>query len=296
MPEITGYADTISVKGYYYKLASSPKPVVFTGNIDVVSEELLAKSMFVSRGQVSGTLPNDFGNNFLIMTVKYGDDTYLQTAYLVQTNYECYEYRRIYSGSWTNWVGVDSEIKAVDSKVQSAKDTADNCYQSINGTNGINTQISTINGNINKINNTTIPGISNTVNSLSNRVSVVEGKTTVVDISSSYTITKTPGKGDAKWNSAIVSASRFGNSVNMSIEFGFNKGIWHAGDTPYEGTLSGGPLPIYTCRLVAYYGSSILMCSINPNGAFAVRVLSGTLAPGGSRDQIRPTGMFIFNS
>ena len=290
MPEITGYADTISVKGYYYKLASSPKPVVFTGNIDEVSEGLLAKSMFVSRGQVSGTLPNDFGNNFLITTVKYGDDTYLQTAYLVQTNYECYEYRRIYSGSWTNWIGVDSEIKAVDSKIQGVKEVADSCNQSIST---INTQISGLNSTVNTLNNSTIPTLSGTVTSLSNRVSVVEGRTVVGDISSSYTITKT--KGDAKWNSAIVSASRFGNSVNMSIEFGFNKGTWHAGDTPYEGTLSGGPLPIYTCRLVAYYGPSILMCSINPNGAFAVRVLSGTLAPGGSRDQIRPTGMFIFN-
>lgn len=290
MPEITGYADVISVKGHYYRLASSPKPVVFTGNIDEVSENLLSKAMFVSRTQVSGTLPNDFGTNFLITTVKYGDDTYLQTAYLVQTNYECYEYRRIYSGSWTNWIGVDSEIKAVDSKIQSVKEVADSCNQSISA---INTQIFGLNNTVNTLNNSTIPNLSGTVTSLSNRVSVVEGRTVVGDISSLYTITKT--KADAKWNSAIVSASRFGNSVNMSIEFGFNKGIWHAGDTPYEGTLSGGPLPIYTCRLVAYYGSSILMCSINPNGAFAVRVLSGTLAPGGSRDQIRPTGMFIFN-
>lgn len=290
MPEITGYADTISVKGYYYKLASSPKPVVFTGNIDEVSEDLLSKAMFVTRGQVSGTLPNDFGNNFLITTVKYGDDTYLQTAYLVQTNYECYEYRRIYSGSWTNWIGVDSEIKAVDSKIQGVKEVADSCNQSIST---INNQISGLNNTVNTLNNSTIPTLSGTVNSLSNRVSVVEGRTIFGDISSLYTITKTSG--DSKWNSAIVSASRFGNSVNMSIEFGFNKGTWSAGSTPYTGTLSGGPLPIYTCRLVAYYASSVLMCSINPDGAVQARILSGTLAPGGSRDYIRPTGMFIFN-
>lgn len=291
MPEITGYADTISVKGYYYKLASSPKPVVFTGNIDEVSEDLLAKAMFVSRGQVSGTLPNDFGNNFLITTVKYGDDTYLQTAYLVQTNYECYEYRRIYSGSWTNWVGVDSEIKAVDSKIQSVKETADACSQSVSS---LNSQMSSVNSAINTLNNTTIPGLSSTVNSLSGRVSTVEEKTITGDISSLYRITKTDG--DAKWNSAIVSASRFGNAVNLQIEFGFNKGTWAEGKTPYEGTLSGGPLPTYTCRLIAYYTSSIIMCSVTPEGRVQARVLSGTLAPGNNRDYIRPTGVFIFNS
>jgi hypothetical protein len=261
MPEITGYADTISVKGYYYKLASSPKPVVFTGNIDEVSEGLLAKSMLVSRGQVSGTLPNDFGNNFLITTVKYGDDTYLQTAYLVQTNYECYEYRRIYSGSWTNWVGVDSEIKAVDSKVQSAKDIADNCYQAINGASGINTQISTINGNINTINNVTIPGISNTVNGVDSRLRTLENKITLSDISSSYTVNKSKGS----WIFSEVKAYRTGNTVQMKLILKGNGASVGSGVNGFEGSIATGPRPLLLTRFVSFAGKTPILGYYDPS-------------------------------
>lgn len=268
MPEITGYADTISVKGYYYKLASSPKPVVFTGNIDEVSEDLLAKAMFVSRGQVLGTLPNDFGNNFLITTVKYGDDTYLQTAYLVQTNYECYEYRRIYSGSWTNWVGVDSEIKAVDNKVQSAKDTADNCYQAINGAGGINTQISTINSNINTINNVTVPGISNTVNGVDSRLRTLENKIILSDISSSYTVNKTRGA----WIFSEVKAYRTGNTIQMNILLKGNGSSVGNGTNGFEGTITTGPRPLILTRFLAMASGSPIIGYYDPsNNSIIVR-------------------------
>ena len=101
MPEnIAGYLNMTNVKGQYYRFAASPKPVVFTGNFDNISDEdsLLVKAMHVMRSQAEGTFPNDTANDFLITTVKYGDSLYLQTAYTCNDCNECYEYRRIYNG------------------------------------------------------------------------------------------------------------------------------------------------------------------------------------------------------
>lgn len=174
MPEIAGYTDRQYIKGQYYRLAAAPKPVVFTGNIDTVSEELLTKAMFVSKNQSGGTFPNDFGTNFLITTVKYGNDTYLQTAYLVQEEYNCYEYRRIYSNaSWTEWVGVDSEIDVIDDKIQDVKDTADGAVASINSING---QVSNLASSVNGLNNS-VGSLAGQINSVGNRVSTVESRT-----------------------------------------------------------------------------------------------------------------------
>ena len=55
---IAGYSSIMCIKGQYYRLAADPKPVVFTGNIDDISNEddLLRKAMKVTRNQVSGTL------------------------------------------------------------------------------------------------------------------------------------------------------------------------------------------------------------------------------------------------
>lgn len=171
---IAGYIDRSYAKGQYYKYAASPKPVVYTGDIDSVSDDLLTKAMFVTRGQVVGTLPNNFGDSFLIETVRYGNDTYLQTAYLVQANYDCWEYRRIYSNNqWTDWVGVDSQIKAVDDKIQSVKDTADGCSTSIQT---INTQILSLDTGLKNL-NSSLGGVSGQISSLSGRIQTVENKT-----------------------------------------------------------------------------------------------------------------------
>ena len=184
---IAGYADKTYVKGQYYKYAASPKPVTFTGDIDEVSDDLLTKAMFVTRGQVVGTLPSEAGNTFLIETIRYGNDTYLQTAYLVQTGYDCYEYRRIYSNNqWTNWVGVDSEIKAVDDKIEGVKTTADSCDRQINGSNGISTQISNLTSSVNTINNNSIPTLSTRIASLDSRVGSVESKTNALGTAKLY--------------------------------------------------------------------------------------------------------------
>ena len=176
MPEIAGYTDMQYIKGQYYKLAAAPKPVVFTGNIDTVSEELLTKAMFVSKNQSSGTFPNDFGTNFLITTIKYGNDTYLQTAYMgpESSGFESWEYRRIYSnGEWTDWIGTDSYITDVDNKIQDVKDTADGAVASISSIGG---QVSNLASSVNGLNNS-VGALSGQIGSVSNRVSTVESRT-----------------------------------------------------------------------------------------------------------------------
>ena len=173
MPNIAGYADMANVKGQYYRYAAAPKPVTYTGNIDTISEDLLIKAMFVSRNSASGTFPNDFGNTFLITTVKYGNDAYLQTAYMVQENYECWEYRRIYNGSWTNWIGIDGDIadaKDLAANAQAAANAASASVGTLSGT------VGNLSGDVNTIKNSTLPGLNSTVNALAGRVQTVENK------------------------------------------------------------------------------------------------------------------------
>lgn len=176
MPEIAGYTDMQYIKGQYYRLAAAPKPVVYTGNIDTISEELLTKAMFVFKAQASGTFPNDFGTIFLITTVKYGNDTYLQTAYMGPESggFESWEYRRIYSnGEWTEWIGTDSYITDVDNKIQDVKDTADGAVASIDSING---QVSNLSSSVKGLNNS-VGALSGQISSVSNRVSTVESRT-----------------------------------------------------------------------------------------------------------------------
>lgn len=173
MPEIAGYADLARIKGQYYRYAAAPKPVVFTGNIDEISEDMLIKAMFVSRNQASGTFPTNIGDTFLITTVKYGNNAYLQTAYLVQTGFECYEYRRIYSGEWTSWIGVDSAINEAVNLAQNAKTAADAAASSV-GT--LSSTVNNVAGDVNTIKNSTLPGLNSTVNTLAGRVQTVENK------------------------------------------------------------------------------------------------------------------------
>ena len=134
---------------------------------------MLIKAMFVSRNQASGTFPTNIGDTFLITTVKYGNNAYLQTAYLVQTGFECYEYRRIYSGEWTSWIGVDSAINEAVDLAQNAKTSADAAASSV-GT--LSSTVNNVAGDVNTIKNSTLPGLNTTVNTLAGRVQTVENK------------------------------------------------------------------------------------------------------------------------
>ena len=176
MPEIAGYTDMQYIKGQYYRLAAAPKPVVYTGNIDTISEELLTKAMFVSKVQASGTFPNDFGTNFLITTVKYGNNTYLQTAYMGPESggFESWEYRRIYSnGEWTEWIGTDSYITDVDRKISEVKEETDSCSAEVDA---LGRQMSSVSSSVNGLNNS-VGNLAGQISTVSSRVSSLESKT-----------------------------------------------------------------------------------------------------------------------
>lgn len=174
MPDIAGYTSMQYIKGQYWRLAADPKPVVFTGNIDTISDDLLIRAMFVTKGQASGTFPGDFANNFLIRTLLYGSNTYLQSAYVVQEGYDCYEYRRIYSnGEWTEWIGIDSKIDAVDGKADDARTAAAACAESIDS---ISRSLSSVSANVNGINNS-LGNLASTVSTINSRLNTVDNRT-----------------------------------------------------------------------------------------------------------------------
>lgn len=116
MPDnIAGYIDRSYVKGSTYRYAGCPIPTVFTGNINVISEDLLVKAMVAVSGTAQGDFPGTVADRFLIQTVKYGDNIYLQTA----VNSTGSEYRRIHTeeSGWTEWNSVSKEFDAVDGRL-----------------------------------------------------------------------------------------------------------------------------------------------------------------------------------
>lgn len=129
MPDnIAGYIDRNYVKGQAYRLAGCPVPTVFTGNIDEISEDLLVKAMFVANdGSAAGTFPQEVGGQYLMNTIKYGNDMYLQTAYVIGTQVE---YSRIYANEgWSKWVtanvgDVDERVKTCETRLDSIYDTS----------------------------------------------------------------------------------------------------------------------------------------------------------------------------
>ena len=294
MPNIVGYTDCAYIKGQYYRYAASPKPVVYTGNINTISEDLLVKTMLVTRGNVSGTLPNDTCNTFLISTVKYGTDVYLQTAYLVQENFNCYEYKRIYNGGWTDWIGVESSIDDVRNSMSGFSDS----IRAINNDlTGLNRSVSSLNSGYTTLVNSTLPGISSTANNAASTASTLNAKMALTDISSDYTVTRTGG--DSKWSFSSVEALKAGNIIDIQMTFHMSSSSssnsWSAGTNLFKGTLASktGKLPIHSARLFSYYGSTILICNIDPNGEITLRVLAGTLSIGNRSDDIKPNGLFM---
>lgn len=277
MPDNAGYIDRQYIKGQYYRLAASPKPVVFSGNIDDLSDEntLLSKALFVSRGSVSGTLPNDFGNSFLITTVKFGGDVYLQTAYMGQTGYECWEYKRLYvNGYWTEWLGVESEIDLVSRAAASAQSTAASASSSVSS---LSTTVSNLNSSVSGL-NSSVNGLSNSVSAIKTDVNTISQKIAVSDVSSSYTITKSSGK----WTLGETNVRKSGNCVYMSLSFNHRKNDdVDAGQNGFVGTLSApnSLKPLFLPCLVGFWGGAIIMCEVPGDGTLQARVLAGNIHP-----------------
>lgn len=286
MPSIAGYSSIMYIKGQYYRIAADPKPVVFTGNIDDISNEddLLRKAMKITRNQVSGTLPPDTSNDFLIRTLKYGNDTYLQMAFSSPNGYE---YKRIYSGEWTDWIAVDSEIDAAKNSASSAASVAASVASSLDNLAGT---VSKLSETVNTLKNQTVQGLINNVNSLS---STVQNKTNMINVSGSYTISKTSGK----WTLGETNVRRVGNCVYMSLTFNHRKNDdVDVGQNGFAGTVTAPDSlkPLFTPCLVGFWGGAIIMCEVPNDGNLQVRVLAGNIHPRTDNPvPIVVTGMFM---
>lgn len=268
---IAGYSSIMCIKGQYYRLAADPKPVVFTGNIDDISNEddLLRKAMKITRNQVSGTLPSDTSNDFLIRTLKYGNDTYLQTVFSSPNGYE---YKRIYSGEWTDWIAVDSEIDAAFDSAASAASAAASASSAVNNLAGT---VSRLSDTVNTLKNQTVQGLINNVNSLS---STVQNKTTMNNVSGNYAISKTSGK----WTLGETNVRQVGNCVYMSLTFNHRKNDdVDVGQNGFVGTVTAPDRlkPLFTPCLIGFWGGAIIMCEVPNNGELQARVLAGNIHP-----------------
>ena len=295
MPNIAGYADHAYVKGQYYKYAAAPMPIVFTGDIDDVSnpDTLLIRAALVNRGQVTGTLPNTAGTSFLITTVQYGTDehpVYLQTAYQNQTGFEGREYKRIYNDAWSEWIGVEDSIQSVADTVSSVSNTASSAAS---GVSSLNTTVSGLQRDLNDVKNTTLPGISRSVDSVSTKVTAIDKRTTLTDVSTSYAINKTSGK----WTLGVTNVRQLGNCVYMSLTFNHRKNDdVDAGQNGFVGTVTAPDRlkPLFTPCLIGFWGGAIIMCEVPNDGNLQVRVLAGNIHPRTDNPvPIIVTGMFM---
>jgi hypothetical protein len=122
---IAGYLDRSKIKGQYYRYAGSPIPTVFTGDFDTISEDLLAKAMFVTNnGSSPSTFPTDSYDSYLLTTTKFGNEAYLQNAFSVGLKVD---YARVYiNGSWSEWVtsnagDVSEQIDTLNGKINANK-------------------------------------------------------------------------------------------------------------------------------------------------------------------------------
>lgn len=115
-------------------------------------------------------------------------------------------------------------------------------------------------------------------------------KMSVADISDQYTITKTSGN----WKVNEIGAVRSGNTIHIRIEMSGNGSSVSSGSNGFVGTITAGPLPVLSAKLVAYYNNCPIMLNIEPDGDITARVTatSVTVTSSGS---LALTGTFITN-
>lgn len=213
---IAGYIDKKYVKGQYYRTAGCPKPIVFTGDIDAISDSLLVKAMFVTKGTVEGgTFPKDEVDTYLITTVEYGNVTYLQTAISSSSGYE---YRRIYAGgTWSNWLEVDSRFDSIEGTLSDLSTTVGT------HTSTLDSQGSSISSILTRLSSdeSTIRNISTTTSSWDGKIKTVDTK--VSNIASVfgpkvYIVSSTYSGGGYKEGSGWLSHEATVNIKNLGLK------------------------------------------------------------------------------
>jgi hypothetical protein len=238
--------------------------------------------MLVTRGSVGGTLPNEFGNTFLITTLQYGTNTYLQTAYVVQTGYECWEYRRIYSGTWTAWIGVDSSIKSLNSSISKAQETADAANNSINSLSG---DVSNLASTVNSINQTSLPSLSNRCGNLEGRCSNLETNTSYISTTNIPECVTSVTKEEVA-HPTVAHFSRFGRAceLRLSVYRGGNKsdkcgagGWWWQGNLgSIAGLYKPGDIRATSSTFIA---ERALVGCVEENGLVSIKNVATTAIP-----------------
>lgn len=92
--------------------------------------------------------------------------------------------------------------------------------------------------------------------------------TQIIDVSDQFTITKSSGN----WSVNNVEAYRSGTTIQITIKFNGNGSSVSAGSNGFVGTITSGPLPVSTVRLVGYYNNCPIMLNVDPDGALTARV------------------------
>jgi len=163
---IAGYIDRSIVKGQTYRYAGASVPTTFVGDINTITEDLLVKAMYVeNNGQSTGDFPVAVGGRFLMDTIKYGNNTYLQIAYPLDS---CIEYARIYSdGEWTKWA--TSNAGDLAAQINELRTDVDTIHTSENN-NGL---LDKLTSDVRKLDSQTDPKgrvtiVEQTVNSMNN--------------------------------------------------------------------------------------------------------------------------------
>lgn len=108
------------------------------------------------------------------------------------------------------------------------------------------------------------------------------------DISSQYSISKTSGN----WKVSEIGAVRCGNIIHIRIEMSGNGSNVSSGSNGFVGTITAGPLPALSVKLVAYYNNCPIMLNIEPDGGITARV-TATSVTVTSTGSLALTGTFI---
>lgn len=176
MPDnIAGYIDRSYVKGSTYKYAADPIPTVFTGNIDIISDDLLVKAMLVVNNGANGTFPTATSGTYLIRTIEYGNAILLQSAVDFGTSIE---YRRINSnGAWTDWVSANDEVAGIENSITSINTTLDGYTSKIGN---LETKVTTL-SNDSAVAKTDLSNHETRIRSLESKVIGSQTSTNILD-------------------------------------------------------------------------------------------------------------------
>ena len=133
----------------------------------------------------------------------------------------------------------------------------------------------------------------NVVISLSGEHGKIECKqlrTTLEDVEYHFS-----GSGPWSMNGSDNVIKRFGNLVYMKLSFKGNGSTIAGGSNTFTGSITSGPLPVMSARLISYYSNSILVLNIDEAGNMTMRNVGGSLNLSSS-NIANLCGCFLINS